>query len=161
MRKSLPRKLHLKQQLYSRCLAKGTFVINHISTFKEIIAALETIEVKYDEEELGLILLCSLPSSYSFFIDTILYSHDSLTLEEVYESLCSKETMKELFNGFEAKAKGLVDRGRFQEKGFSNSHERGRSTSKTRNRSCKYCKKKGHIIDDFYKQQNKNKEAEN
>ena len=70
------------------------FVINHISTFKEIVVDLETMEVKYNEEDLWLILLYSLPSSYSIFRDTILYIHDTLTLEEAYESLHSKETMK-------------------------------------------------------------------
>ena len=56
-------------------------VIDHIATFKEIIANLETVEVKYDEEDLWLILLCSMPSSYTNFRDTILYSRDTFTLE--------------------------------------------------------------------------------
>ena len=38
------------------------------------------MEVKYDDEDLGLLLLCSLPSSFSNFRDTILYSHDELTI---------------------------------------------------------------------------------
>ena len=62
-------------------------MIDHVSTFKEIVVYLQTIEVKYDEEDLGLILLCSLPSSHTNFRDTILYSHETLTLEEVYEAL--------------------------------------------------------------------------
>ena len=55
MRKSLPKKFHLKQRLYSHRLVEGTFVIDHISTFKEIVANLEIMEVKYNEEDLGLI----------------------------------------------------------------------------------------------------------
>ena len=134
MTKSLPNRLHLKQRLYSYCLAKSMSVINHMYTFKEIVANFETMEVKYDDEDLGLILLYSLPSSYSNFRDTILYSRDTLTFEEVYESMHSKETMKQLVNGYEDKAKGLVARGRFHEKGFGNS-DRGKSKSKTRNKS--------------------------
>ena len=53
--------------------------------------------------------------------------------------------MKQLVNGFEAKAKGLIVRGRFQEKDYGNS-DKGRSKSKIRNKSCK---KKGHVNDDF------------
>ena len=95
------------------------------------------MEVKYDKEDLGLILLCSLLSSFTTFRDTILYSHETLTLEEVYEALCSKETMKQLVNGFEEKAEGLIAIGRSQGKG-SRKGERGISKSKIRNNSYKY-----------------------
>ena len=46
--------------------------------------------------------LCSLPNSDATFGDTILYSHDTLTLNEVYEALFSKEKMKQLIIGLEA-----------------------------------------------------------
>ena len=72
----------------------------------------------------------------------------------------SKETMKQLVNGSEAKVERLFVRGRFKEKRSGN-RDKGRSKSKTRNKSCKYCKKKWHIIDDCYKLQNKNKVATN
>ena len=89
-----------------------------------------------------------------------MYGHETLTLEEFYEALCSKETMKQLVNGFEVKAEGLVTRGRSQEKVSRNS-EKGRSKFKIRNKSYKYCMKKGHVIDDCYKLHNKNKETTN
>ena len=41
-------------------------------TFKEIVADMRTLEVKYGEEYLGLIFLCSLLGSYMTFKDTIL-----------------------------------------------------------------------------------------
>ncbi|KAG8481466.1 hypothetical protein CXB51_026218 [Gossypium anomalum] len=41
------------------------------------------MEVQYDKEDLGLILICSLPPSYSTFRDTILYSRESLTVDEI------------------------------------------------------------------------------
>jgi hypothetical protein len=75
---------------------EGGKVLDHLLEFKEIVADLESMEVKYGEEDLGLILLCSLPSSYSNFRDTILYSRDTLTLNEVYEALHAKEKMKEM-----------------------------------------------------------------
>ena len=63
---------------------------------------LETLEVKYEEEDLGLILLCSLLVPYATFRDAILYSRDTLTLNEVYEALFSKEKMNQLIVGPEA-----------------------------------------------------------
>ena len=87
MTKSLMSKLHLKQQLYLHSMAESTSLEEHLTTFKEIVVDQETLEVKY-EEDLGLMLLCSLPNSYATFRDMILYSLDTLTLNEVYMRLC-------------------------------------------------------------------------
>ena len=62
----------------------------HLTTFKEIATDLETLKVKYEEEDLGLMMLCSLPNSYATFRDTILYSCDTPTINEVYEALFSR-----------------------------------------------------------------------
>ena len=59
------------------------------------------MDVKHDEEDLGLILLCLLSSSYATFRDTILYSRDTLILEKVFYALFSKEKMKQLVVGYE------------------------------------------------------------
>ena len=92
--KSLTSKLHLKQQLYSHHMIEGMSLEDHLTVFKEIGSDLETMEVKCDEEDLGLILLCLLPSSYANFRDTILYSCDTFTLEEFFYALFSKKKMK-------------------------------------------------------------------
>ena len=42
-------------------MAEDMSLEDHLTTFKEIVYDLETMEVKYEEEDLGLILLCSLP----------------------------------------------------------------------------------------------------
>ena len=56
-------------------------MLNHLSVFKEIVSDLQSMEVDYDDEDLALILLCSLPSSFTNFRDTLLYNHDTLTLD--------------------------------------------------------------------------------
>ena len=119
MTKSLTSKLHLKQRLYSHCLEAVTSLDDHLTTFKEIASDLETMEVKYDEEDLGLILLWSLPPSYSSFRGNILYSHDTLSIEEVYASLSSFEKMKHLVIGSESQSEGFVAQGRSQERNTS------------------------------------------
>ncbi|KAG8499371.1 hypothetical protein CXB51_005830 [Gossypium anomalum] len=80
--------------------------------FKEILSNLEAMEVQYDKEDLGLILLCSLPPSYSTFRDTILYSRESLTVDEVYDSLTSYDKMKHLVVKPDSQGEGLIVRGR-------------------------------------------------
>ena len=91
-------------------MIKGMFLEDQLTVFKEIVSYLKTVEVKYNENDLGLILLCLLPSSYVTFRDTILYSHDTLTLEEVFDALFSREKMKSLIVGSEAQTEGLVVR---------------------------------------------------
>ena len=122
-------------------MAEGTSLEEHLMTFKEIVADLETLEVKYEEEDLGLMSLCSLPNSYATFRDTILYSRDTLTLNEVCEALFFKEKMKQLIVGPEAQGDGLFVRNRPQEK-YSGEEQRKRSKSRNSNKICNYCKKK-------------------
>jgi len=126
------------------------------------------MEVKYDEEDLVLILLCSLPSSYSNFKDTILYSRDTLTLNEVYEALHAKKKMKEMVfaKSSSSQAEGWFVRGRQKEKG-SYSGSRGKSSSGYRGHAksrvkgdklCNYCNKDNHYITECYKLKNKEKQ---
>ncbi|KAG8499392.1 hypothetical protein CXB51_005981 [Gossypium anomalum] len=133
--------------------------------FKEILLNLEAIEVQYDKEDLGLILLCSLPPSYSTLRDTILYSRESLTVDEVYDSLTSYDKMKHLVVKPDSQGEGLIvrerqdrnaddNRGRTQERN-PRGKSKGRSKSSNRGKTCNFCKKKGHIKSECYKLQNK------
>ena len=160
MTKDLTSKMHLKQKLFLHKMQDGGKVLDHLSEFKEIVADLESMKVKYDDEDLGLILLCSLPTSYSNFRDTILYSRGTLTLNEVYEALHAKEKMKEMVSAesSSSQAEGLFVRGRQKEKG-SYSGSRGKSSSGYKSRSksrvkgdkfCNYCKKDNHYITECY-----------
>lgn len=69
---------------------------DHLTMFKEIVVELKTLEVKYDEVNLALRLLCSLSPSYVTFKDIILYSRDTPTINKVYDTLLSKENMRHL-----------------------------------------------------------------
>jgi len=69
----------MKMKLYAHKLQEGGSILNHLSVFMEIILDLQAMEVDYDGEDLGLILLCSLLSSFANFRDTLLYSHDTLS----------------------------------------------------------------------------------
>lgn len=102
MIKCLTSNLYLKQCLYSYCLTKGGSLEYHLSIFKEIITNLETMEVKYDEKNLRLILLCSLPPSFVTFRYTTFYSWDILTVDKVYDVLYSKKIMTPLAISFKA-----------------------------------------------------------
>ena len=104
-------------------------------------------------------LLCSLPNSYANFRDMVLYSRDTVTLNEVYEALFSKEKIKQLIVRLEVQGDSLFIRGRPQEKN-SGEERRKRSKSRNSNKNCNYCKKKCHIKE-CLKLQNKEKKFRN
>ena len=87
------------------------------------------MEVNYDDENLGLLLLCSLPNSYANFRDTILLSRDELTLKEVYEALQSREKMKGmvLADGSSSRGDTLHVRGRSEHSSLSDNNDRSKS----------------------------------
>lgn len=62
MSKDLMSKMHLNQKLFLHKLQEGGDLLTHIFSFKKIVSDLATLEIKSDEEDLRLILLCSLPS---------------------------------------------------------------------------------------------------
>ncbi|KAG8474964.1 hypothetical protein CXB51_031687 [Gossypium anomalum] len=70
MSKTLTSKLHMKQHFYAHRLEKGASVHEHLTVFKEILSNLEAME-RHD-----------------------LYSRESLTVDEVYDSLTSYDKMK-------------------------------------------------------------------
>jgi hypothetical protein len=74
-------------KLFSHKLQEGAPVMNHLSIFREIISDLVSMEVNYEDEDLALLLLVLLPSSFTIFCDTICISCDTDTLAEVYETL--------------------------------------------------------------------------
>src|SRR4051812_5398704 len=168
MSKDLTSKLHVKMKLFTHKLHDGGSILDHLAVFKEIVSDLQAMEVKYEDEDLGLLILCSLPSSFANFRDTILYSRDDRTLAEVYEALQQKEKMKSLIQPGESsssRGEALQVRGRPEQKSYGNNYNRDNSKnnryhSKSGGKDkqfCRYCKKNGHEIGDCWKLQNKEK----
>ncbi|KAG8471703.1 hypothetical protein CXB51_036524 [Gossypium anomalum] len=106
-------------------------------------------------------------SLYSSFggRDTILYSRESLTVDEVCDSLTSYDKMKHLVVKPDSQGESLIACGR-QDRNADNDRRRtqernprcqskGRSKSSNRGKTCNFYKKKGHIKSECYKLQNK------
>lgn len=94
MFKALTSKIHLKLKLFTHKLWESDSLASPLSVIKEIVLDLSSAQVKYEEEALALMLLCSLPLSYSNLRDIILNSYYTLTINEVYDALHAKKKMK-------------------------------------------------------------------
>ncbi|PKI40543.1 hypothetical protein CRG98_039058 [Punica granatum] len=64
---------------------------DHADLFNQIVMDLTNVGVEIQDKDLTLLLLCPLQEAYGSFVDTMLYSRTSITLEDVKASLNSKE----------------------------------------------------------------------
>jgi hypothetical protein len=164
MSKDITSKMHMKMKLFTLKMEEGGSVLSNISIFKQIVADLVSMEVKYEDKDLGLLLLCSLPSSFASFRDTILLSRDELIVSDVYEALQSREKMKGMVHsdGSSSKGDALQVRGRPEQRSsndgndrYKSQESRGRSKSRPPKKFYKYCRKKTHFIEECWKLKNK------
>ncbi|GJY69932.1 hypothetical protein Tco_0472914 [Tanacetum coccineum] len=127
--KVIANKLYLKNKLYTFYMPAGRKISEHIDEFNKIVLDLANIKVKFDDEDLALLLLTSLPSSYENFVDTLLYRHEALTLEDVMATLNSKE-IKERSKVKRDDDEGLYVRGRTDHRDSRQSRVKSRSKSR-------------------------------
>ena len=76
MTKSLASRLHLKQRLYMLRMNESMLVKHHMDEFTSIIMDLENADVKIDDEDQALLLLCFLSPSFKNFRETLVYGKD-------------------------------------------------------------------------------------
>ncbi|MFQ6668909.1 hypothetical protein Gotur_034374 [Gossypium turneri] len=83
---------------------------DHISQFITLLNDLKNVKVKIDDEDQTMLLLCSLPSSYKSFRETLIYGKDKLSFEDVNGHFLNKD---KLDNEFGSNSKANVT-ARFQ-----------------------------------------------
>jgi len=91
MSKTLTRKLYLKQKLYGLKMQEGSDLAEHINVFNQLIADFGNVEVKIDEEDRAIILLCSLPESYEHLVTTLTYGKEDVKVDEIVTALLGHE----------------------------------------------------------------------
>nr|GEU94014.1 retrovirus-related Pol polyprotein from transposon TNT 1-94 [Tanacetum cinerariifolium] len=144
MTKSLANKLYLKKKLYTFYMPAGRTITERIDEFNKIVLDLANIEVKFEDEDLALLLLTSLPASYEHFVDILLYGREALTLKDVMVTLNTKE-IKERSNAKEDDGEGLYVRGRTDRKDSRQSRRKSRSKSQSGRPKCYIFQSKDHL----------------
>jgi hypothetical protein len=120
-----------------------------------LILEMKNIDIKVDDEDQTLILLCSIPNIFDIFVNSMLYGRDTIYLVDVKSALNSLE-LRTMLNGkgSDNQADGLFIKVRsensFNFKGQSSERDsrkgksRGQSQSKSKKKvQCYYCKKYG------------------
>ncbi|GJZ14319.1 hypothetical protein Tco_0549549 [Tanacetum coccineum] len=94
MKKYLANRLYLKKKLYTFYMHLGKKQSEHIDEFHKLVDDLAAIDIAISDEDQALLLLTSLPSSYENFVETLLYGRETLKLEDVLDTLNSREVQK-------------------------------------------------------------------
>jgi hypothetical protein len=121
MTKSLTNKIYLKRQLYSLQMKEGTKIVDHLNVFNTLICQLNSMDVKYEDEDKAVMLLCSLPESWDHLVTSMWFSTtDTIDYDIVVGALLSEE-MRRKSSLETSTSEAMVTRGRSKERGEDSS----------------------------------------
>ena len=78
MGKTMSNKLFLNDELFWLRLEGGGDIEDHVCRFQNCIANLQKVEETYKDNDMAIILLRSLPSSFKHFRTTLMFGKESL-----------------------------------------------------------------------------------
>lgn len=156
LKKNSQNKLHMKKRLFRFTYIPGTTINEHITSFNQLVADLLNLDVTFEDEDLALMLLGSLPEEFEFLETTLLHGKAAVSLSEVCGALYSYELRRKdkIESSGRAAEEALIARGRpvSQTKGMK---KRSKSKAKIRKDECAFCREKGHWKKDCPKLKNK------
>ncbi|KAE8695213.1 Oxygen-dependent coproporphyrinogen-III oxidase [Hibiscus syriacus] len=79
-----PTKQH---RLYGLEMEDNHDLAQHVNVFNQIISDLAQLDVKIEDEDKAMILLCSLPPSYEYMLTTLTYGKETIKVEEITAAL--------------------------------------------------------------------------
>ncbi|CAL2259854.1 unnamed protein product [Prunus armeniaca] len=91
MGKTVSNKLFLKDELFRLRLEEGGDIEDHVCRFQNCITNLQEVEETYKDDDMAIILLRSLPSSFKHFRTTLMFGKESLKLEDLSRPLCQRQ----------------------------------------------------------------------
>lgn len=73
----------MKRRLYTFSIKVWIVIKDHLDEFNKLILYLENVNIVLEDEDKALIMLSSLLDLYEYFVDTLLYGRQKLTLKDV------------------------------------------------------------------------------
>ncbi|VFQ69302.1 unnamed protein product [Cuscuta campestris] len=152
---SVANKVFLIRELVNTKMKEGTSVTEHINKLNSILTRLASVGIKFDDEVQALLLLSSLPDSWSGTVTAVTGSvgPDGFTFDQIRDLVLGEDVRRK--SSRESSCELLhVGRGRRNSRD-NGSRNRRRSQSKTRDSSgvtCWKCKEVGHFRNQFPKE---------
>ncbi|KAJ0824572.1 putative RNA-directed DNA polymerase [Helianthus annuus] len=142
---SVANKVFLIRELVNTRMREGSSVTEHINKLNSILARLASVGIKFEDEVQALLLLSSLPDSWSGTVTAISSSSctSGFTFEGIRDLILSKDVRRRSSSGSSSELLN-VGRGRKNNKDWS--RNRNRSQSRARGDvTCWNCKEVGHF----------------
>ena len=130
---SAANKVYLMRRLFNLKMGEGISVTDHINEFNTILAQLEFVQIKFEDEVKALILLSSLPDSWAATVTAVSSStkENTLKLSDIRDLILSEDVRKrdsvESSSHVSNSTLNIEGRGRTTQKG-----QNGRGRSKSR-----------------------------
>ena len=145
MTKSLANRLYIKKMMFTLKMAEGSSLDEHIDEFNKVCDTLETIDEGLNDEGKALLLISSLPPSYSNCVDALVYGRQSLSLDEVKAALNTRGLQDKQVN--RVHAEGLTVKGKI-DKNDGKKKKQGKTKNKNKNMKYFQCHKEVHFKKD-------------
>ncbi|KAE8680998.1 hypothetical protein F3Y22_tig00111356pilonHSYRG00195 [Hibiscus syriacus] len=123
-------------RLYGLKIQDDHDLAQHMNVFYQIISDLARLDVKIEDEDKAMILLCSLPPSYENMVTTLIYGKETIKVEDITAALLAHNQRKQN-TGESSQAdslyvkdlnKNLISLGTFHKNGFIPKADEDRET---------------------------------
>uniref|UniRef100_A0A251S4W8 Putative zinc finger, CCHC-type, Tubby C-terminal-like domain protein n=1 Tax=Helianthus annuus TaxID=4232 RepID=A0A251S4W8_HELAN len=138
-------RVFLMRELFNMRMNEGSSVADHINEVNSILSRLATVGMKLDDDTQAVVLLSSLPDSWSGFVTTVTETAGTgnLKFDRVRDSVLGEDVRRRNTSGGSTSGMLSVSRGRGKNR---SSGSRGKSFSKAgKNVRCWNCGEKGHV----------------
>ncbi|KAM0026735.1 putative RNA-directed DNA polymerase [Helianthus debilis subsp. tardiflorus] len=138
-------RVFLMRELFNMRMNEGSSVADHINEVNSILSRLATVGMKLDDDTQAVVLLSSLPDSWSGFVTTVIETAGTgnLKFDRVRDSVFGEDVRRRNTSGGSTSGMLSVSRGRGKNR---SSGSRGKSFSKAgKNVRCWNCGEKGHV----------------